>query len=125
MDSPFFEFLRNYDYLARAPSVIVWGLALVLAVRMVIRGGGRAEKLFLTGSALIFAYQIISPLITRLWGLSAAANHLSYSSVGWILSLPGILLGIPGFILLVLAFWFRFWTKTRTPYLKNGDTAHV
>jgi hypothetical protein len=125
MNGPFFEFLRNYDYLARAPSVIAWGLALVLAILMVKRKGGRAEKLFLAGSALIFSYQVISPAVTRLWGLSAAAGNLSASSYGWIMSIPGIILGISGFIVLVLAFWFRFWVKTGTAITNTGGTPDV
>jgi len=38
------------DFISRVPQLVAWTVAIILAVMMVRRGGGKAEKLLLAGS---------------------------------------------------------------------------
>ena len=91
------------------PKLIAWGFGLVLAIIMVARGGGKAEKLLLAGCGLIFVVEIISVLLDSMtpWLLE---QKISAQEFGLIMSISGIP-SLAGFICLVLAFWLRFRKK--------------
>ena len=54
------------DFISRVPHLVAWTVAVILAVIMVRRGGGKAEKLFLTGSGLMLISTLPSPLLKKL-----------------------------------------------------------
>ena len=100
--------------LGSIPLLLAWLVGIVLAVRM-LRRGGKAEKLLLAGCSLMFVAQIVRPFLTglALWlvhehGITrASASGLTYS-------LPISILSMAGIVCLILAFWFRWKTKAAT-----------
>ena len=100
--------------LVNTPILLAWLVGIVLAVRM-LRRGGKAEKLLLIGCSLMFVAQIVRPFLTglALWlvhehGITrASASELTYS-------LPISILSMAGIVCLILAFWFRWKTKAAT-----------
>ena len=51
------------SFLARLPYLLAWLVAIVFAVIMLRRGGGKAEKLLLAGSSFMFLIQVITPFL--------------------------------------------------------------
>lgn len=102
-------------FLGNTPMLVAWLVGIVLAVLMLRRGGGKAEKLLLAGCSLMFVAQIISPFLT---GLSLWLVHehemTRASSIGLTFSLPISILNMAGIICLILAFWTRWRTRTVT-----------
>ena len=100
--------------LGNIPILLAWLVGIVLAVRM-LRRGGKAEKLLLAGCSLMFVAQIVRPFLTglALWlvhehGMTrASASGLTYS-------LPISILSMAGIVCLILAFWTRWRTKSAT-----------
>ena len=98
-------------FLGSSPMLLAWLIGIVLAVRMLRRGGGKAERLLLIGCSLMFVARIVSPFLTglTLWliqeqGMSrAAASGLAFS-------LPVTILGMAGIVCLIYAFWTRWKT---------------
>ncbi len=99
--------------LRHIPELLGWLIGLVLAVRMVRRGGGKAEKLLLAGCGLMFAIQSISPFLSGLVSTLLREGWRSPQTPTLILSLPIGVLGLAGFVCLVSAFWVRFWVRRR------------
>jgi len=97
--------------LRHVPGLIAWGLGIVLAVLMVRRGGGKAEKLFLAGCSLMFIVNLVSPLLSELAHWLVSERDMSLITLGLVNSLPIFILGAAGLLCLVLAFWMRFWRK--------------
>ena len=97
------------------PELLAWGVGIVLAVLMVRRGGGKAEKLFLAGCSLIFVTRLASPLLSGLVQRLVSERGMSHidiaQTMGLTVSLPMGILGLAGFVCLVLAFWMRFWSR--------------
>ncbi len=101
--------------LGSIPLLLAWLVGIVLAVLMLRRGGGKAEKLLLAGCGLMFVAQIVRPFLTglALWlvhehGITrASASGLTYS-------LPISILSMAGIVCLILAFWTRWRTKSAT-----------
>ncbi len=93
------------------PELLGWLVGTVLAVIMVRRGGGRAEKLFLAGCCLMFTVQLISPFLSGLVSTLVHQGWRTPQTVGLILQLPIGILGLAGFVCLVYAFWVSFWRK--------------
>ena len=101
--------------LRNIPELLAWGFGIVLAVLMVRRGGGKAEKLFLAGCSLFFVTRLASPLLHELVQRLVSEQGMSYidiaQTMGLTVSLPLGILGLAGFVCLVIAFWIRFWVK--------------
>jgi len=94
--------------LQNIPEMLGWLLGLVLAVIMIGRGGGKAEKLFLAGCILLFVIQLASPFLGGLVNTLLHQGWRTSQAATLILSLPIGILGLAGFICLILAFWLRF-----------------
>ena len=90
------------------PELVAWGIGIVLAVLMVRRGGGKAEKLLLAGCSLMFAIQLVGPLLSQLAQWLVSERDMSLITLGLVNSLPLFTLGIAGLVCLVYAFWVRF-----------------
>ena len=97
------------------PELLAWGFGIFLAVLMVRRSGGKAEKLLLAGCSLMFIRQIASPLLNGFVQRLVSEQGRSYidiaQTIGLTVSLPIGILGLTGFVCLVLAFWMRFWKR--------------
>ena len=97
------------------PEILAWLFGIVLAVLMVRRGGDKAEKLLLAGCSLMFIRQIASPLLNGFMQRLVSEQGMSYidiaQTMGLAVSLPLGILGLAGFVCLVLAFWIRFWRR--------------
>ena len=100
--------------LKNTPELAAWLLGIVVGVIMVRRGGVRAEKLFLAGCSLMFAVDLINPVVRGLvmWWVSErdVSNIATAQTVG-MASLPMAILSLAGLVCLVCAFWARFWVK--------------
>ena len=94
--------------LRNTPELVAWLFGIVLAVFMVRWGGGRAEKLLLAGCSLMCAVQLVGPFLSGFVSLLLREGWQSPQTPGLILSLPMGILGLAGFVCLVLAFWMRF-----------------
>ena len=101
--------------LGNIPLLLVWLVGIVLAVIMLRRGGGRAEKLLLAGCSLMFVVQLVGLFLTGLvpW-LVAERGMTRASAAGLTFSLPISILSMAGIVCLILAFWFRWRTKSST-----------
>jgi len=95
--------------LGSSPILVAWLVGIVLAVRMVRRGGGKAEHLLLIGCSLMFVAQIIRPFLTALtlWLVHEQGMTRAGAS-GLALSLPISILSMAGIICLIYAFWVKF-----------------
>jgi hypothetical protein len=92
------------------PEIVAWGIGIILAVLMVMRGGGKAEKLLLTGCSLMFAVKLATPLLYGLINWQASQGDVT-PTTGWLVNLVGGIVVIGGFVCLVYAFWVRFWAR--------------
>ena len=108
--------LVGSTFLGNIPMLLAWLVGIVLAVRTVRQGGGKAEKLLLTGCSLMFVAQIVNPFLRgfALW-LVAEQGMSRASASGLALSLPTGILGMAGIVCLIYAFWIKFKVRTRTP----------
>ena len=110
--------ILEFSILRSTPELIAWGIGIVLAVLMVRRGGGRAEKLLLAGCSLMFVARVAGPLLSELVQ-SLPRNGMSYTEIAMrmslLVSLPTGILRLAGFVCLVWAFWVKFWTRRREP----------
>jgi len=92
------------------PSLIGWTAALVVAVLLKLRGGGKPVSLLIVGSALMLAgallrlpLAVLPPLLmNRGWTASDAAAAMSMVGLGVQLVQLG------GIVCLVYAFWLQF-----------------
>ena len=98
--------------LVNTPILLAWLVGIVLAVRMLRRGGGKAEKLLLIGCSLMFVAQIVRPFLTGL-ALWLVHEHgvTRASASGFAFSLPITILSMVGIVCLVYAFWTRWKTS--------------
>jgi len=98
--------------LVNTPILLAWLVGIVLAVRMLRRGGGKAEKLLLIGCSLMFVAQIVRPFLTglALW-LVHEHGMTRASASGLAFSLPITILSMIGIVCLVYAFWTRWKTS--------------
>ena len=101
--------------LGNIPMLLAWLVGIVLAVRMLRRGGGKAERLLLIGCSLMFVARIASPFLMglALW-LIAELGISRASASGLALSLPISILSMAGIVCLVYAFWTRWKTSAAT-----------
>lgn len=100
--------------LKNTPELIAWAFGIVLGVLMVRWGGGKAEKLLLSGCCLMFVAQLASPLVSELvyrWASQQdMSNRITAQTMGWA-TLPLSILSLAGLVCLVWAFWVRFWRR--------------
>lgn len=99
--------------LQHIPELLAWLVGVVLAVHMLRRGSGKAEKLFLAGCCLMLAVQLASPLLSGLVSLLLRSGWRSPQTPALVLQLPVAVLGLAGIVCLVYAFWLRFWVRKR------------
>ena len=92
------------------PDILAWGAALVLAIIMLRRGGGKAERLLLSGCVLMFLVQLGTPVFSELIIPYMHELDIGPQAIGWF-NIPSAIFGLAGFVLLVIAFWFRFRRK--------------
>ena len=101
------------------PEIVAWGIGIVLAVLMLRRGGGKAEKLLLAGCSLMFFTKLASPLLHELVQWLEAERGMSNidiaQTMGLAINLPFTILSIAGFVCLVIAFRVRFRTGKQEP----------
>jgi len=101
------------------PALLVWLFGIALAVVMVRRGGGKAEKLLLAGCCLMFitalARPLLSGLVQSLIFEEGMSNLSRAQMMSLFISLPRGVLNLGGFICLVCAFWVRFIIRGRVP----------
>ena len=101
------------------PVLLAWLFGIVLAVVMVRRGGGKAEKLLLAGCCLMFITALVRPLLSGLVQsliFEEGMSNLSRAQMmSLFVSLPRGVLSLAGFICLVFAFWVRFIIRGRVP----------
>ncbi len=101
------------------PEIVAWGIGVVLAVFMLRRGGGKAEKLLLVGCGLVFFTRLAVPLLRGLVRWIGAERGLSNVEIagimGLAINLPFTILSIAGFVCLVIAFRMRFRTGKQEP----------
>ncbi len=100
--------------LANIPMLLAWLVGIVLAVRMLRRGGGKAEKLLLIGCSLMFVAQIVNPFLRRLAIWLVSEQEMTIASISAIFSLPTSILSLTGIVCLILAFWIHWKTKSAT-----------
>ena len=93
------------------PELLGWLAGFILAVRMLRRGGGKAERLFLAGCSLMLVLHLASPFLSGLVSSLLREGWRSPQTPGLILLLPVGILGLAGLVCLVYAFWLKFWTR--------------
>ncbi len=109
----------HISFLGQIPGLLAWLIGIVLAVIMVRRGGGKAEKLLLAGCSLMFVVKLAAPLLNELvqWlGAERGMSNIDIAqTMGLAINLPFSILSIAGFVCLVLAFWVRFRGEKQVP----------
>lgn len=100
--------------LANTPVMLAWLVGIILAIRM-LRRGGRAERLLLIGCSLMFVTQLAGPFLSSLalW-LVAEGGMTRAGASGLVISVPTSVLSMVGIICLVFAFWTHWKTKSIT-----------
>ena len=103
--------------LFKSPILVAWIVGIVLAARMLKKGGGKAERLLLIGCCLLLAESLISPFSTvlMLWLMNhqtmPAARTVGFFSL--IFRIPLGILSLAGIVCLVYAFWMKFRSSLR------------
>ena len=98
-------------FIRMVPSLIVWAIGLVLSIKMLRRGGTKPEKLLVAGCSLVLLKTILSPLPQVLLDVLMNREDVGLTSIGRtmsLLSIPGAIISLAGFICLVMAFWIKF-----------------
>ena len=97
-----------------------WVVSVILAVRMLRRSGGRAERFLLSGASLMLASSVFATVVDVFrpqlinW-LVETRHDLSFAEQGLIFSIIGAvraLITLAGISFLVHAFWTKFHAKT-------------
>jgi uncharacterized membrane protein YoaK (UPF0700 family) len=106
--------MDGIEILRFLPGIIAWVFGIVMAVTMIRRGGGKTEKLLLAGCSLLLLTIIVTMIFLsiRPWIREQEISAVEYS---FIYSLPNGILSLAGFILLVWAFWKKFWIGGQSP----------
>jgi hypothetical protein len=109
----FFEIVTP-NLITRLPDIAAWLFGLVMAIFMLRKGGGPAEKLLLAGCVLMAFIKLASPF------LSGLVNHLAQNGwssfrATWIFTIPSSVFNLAGLICLLVAFILQFLNKRREP----------
>jgi hypothetical protein len=99
----FFEIVTP-NLITRLPDIAAWLFGLVMAIFMLRKGGGPAEKLLLAGCVLMAFIKLASPF------LSGLVNRAT-----WIFTIPSSVFNLAGLICLLVAFILQFLNKRREP----------
>ena len=93
-----------------APALVGWIAAIVIAVIMLRRGGGRAERFLLSGSCLMLVSTLFTVPIAAIapWLVEGGASRVEAASVLSGFNLFRGLIGLAGILCLVYAFWIKF-----------------
>ena len=101
--------------LTTAPYLIAWIVAIIVAVIMVRRGRGTAERLLLAGVSLMLVTSIMTCLSATLvpsmlvpWLAEKGMSQLDMLPVFLGIDILKGLIGIVGIFCLIYAFWIRF-----------------
>ena len=100
--------------LGNIPMLLAWLVGIILAVRMLRRGGGKAERLLLIGCSLMFLAVIVRPFLTGLVLWLVTERGMTRASASGLFSLPASILSMTGIVCLILAFWIRWRIKSTT-----------
>ena len=110
----------NYFYsvgpalLFKSPIIVAWIVGIVIAVRMLKRGGGKAERLLWIGCCIMLAETIISPFtqVLMAWLIDQRQiREITAQDFGFTMSMARIplsILSLAGIVCLVYAFWIKF-----------------
>jgi hypothetical protein len=96
--------------LENIPAIAAWCTGMVLAVIMVRRGGGKTEKLLLAGCCLMLIIELSQPFLIELVR-QLSEGRFSATMYQAVISIPLSILGLAGFVCLIIAFWMRFRRK--------------
>ena len=90
-----------------APGLVAWIVAIVVAVIMLRRGGGRAERFLLSGSCLMLVSTLFTVPMAAIvpWLVEGGASRVEAASVLSGFNLFRGLVGLAGILCLVYAFW--------------------
>ena len=94
-----------------SPVLVGWIVGIILATRMLKKGGGKPERLLLIGCCLMLAEMLISPFIHVLIIRLIEERTITAQGIGLTSSMAQIPLGIislAGIVCLVYAFWIKF-----------------
>ena len=97
--------------LVRSPVLVAWIVGIIIAARMLKRGGGKAERLLLIGCSLMFAGQLIAPFSQVLvtWLIVERTVPVERAAfISSIINLPLGIISLAGIVSLVYAFWVRW-----------------
>jgi hypothetical protein len=103
------------SFLLQSPVLIGWIVAIIISIRMLNRGGGKAERFLLIGSSLMLAQGLISPFTTVLMQWFTVEHRGDIQSIGLIsglVNIPLAIISLAGIVCLVYAFWTRWKTNT-------------
>ena len=91
---------------------ILWLVGIVVAAYIIRRGGGKAEKLLLTGFSLLFITTIATPVLQEPVMLAVAKHGMTagFMMAFMVLALPVIILNMIGIVCLIIAIWMRWRT---------------
>ena len=97
-----------------APSLVAWIVAIIVAVIMIRRGGGRAERFLLSGSCLMLVSALLSVPIPAIvpWLVEGGASRVEAASMISGFNLFRGLIGLAGILCLIFAFWIKFKVKS-------------
>ena len=110
----------GFNILIGAVYAAPWVVAIILAVRMFRRSGGKAERSLLIGASLMLASSVFAAVVTTLqpqlinW-LVETRHDYNAADYGIILSIIGAVracITLAGISFLVYAFWIKFHAKT-------------
>ena len=89
-------------------------VAIIVAVIMLRRGGGRAERFLLSGSCLMLVSTLVSIPIAAIvpWLIESGVSRVEAASVISGFSLFRGLIALAGIVCLIYAFWIKFKVKT-------------
>ena len=101
------------SFLFQSPVLIAWIVAIIISIRILNRGGGKAERFLLIGSSLMLAQSLINPFTTVLMQWFTVEHRGDIQSIGLIsglVNIPLAIISLAGIVCLVYAFWTRWKT---------------
>ena len=97
-----------------SPVLVGWIVGIILATRMLKKGGGKAERLLLIGCCLMLAEMLISPFAQVFTIRLIEERTITVQSIGITLGIAGIpfaIISLAGIVCLIYAFWIKFRSK--------------
>lgn len=100
-------------FVGNIPVLLAWLFGIALAVRMIRRGGGRAEYLLLIGCSLMFISRVVGLFVAGFLLWLVIEKGWSRAYVGGLASVFPAILSMAAIVCLIYAFWTR-WKTART-----------